>query len=73
MLKLKEPNDLSRGQAEFKVEEDLSSYGGKWVAIRDGRVVASDLSPKLLKAHRNVRDSDVLAPIPESRGGYFVA
>lgn len=73
MVKLKDRNDLRRGQVELEAHEDLSSYSGKWVALRDGRVVASDDNPKLLRAQRKVRDSDVLAPVPQLRGGYFVA
>jgi hypothetical protein len=72
-LKLKDRDEVRQGQAELKVEDDLSPYRGKWVALRDGHVVAGDLNPILLRARPEVRDSDVFVPIPESQGGYFVA
>lgn len=72
-MAVKERNDLRRGQAELEPKEDLTPYVGKWVALRAGKVVASDLSAEKLRSHREVKDSDVIVPVSRSHGGYFVA
>lgn len=72
-MAVKERNDLRRGQAELEPKEDLTPYLGKWVALRDGRVIASDLSAEKLRSHREVKATDVIVPVSRSHGGYFVA
>jgi hypothetical protein len=72
-MAVKERDDLRRGQAELEPKEDLSPYLGKWVALRVGKVIASDLSAESLKSHPEVKDSDVIVPVSRSHGGYFVA
>jgi hypothetical protein len=65
--------DLRRGQAALEPKEDLSPYLGKWVALRSGNVVASDLSADRLRSRAEVRPTDVIVPVSRSRGGYFIA
>jgi len=48
-------------------------YMGKWVALRGGKVIASDLSAKALRDHEEVRPTDAIVPVPRSRAGYFIA
>jgi hypothetical protein len=72
-MAVKERNDLRRGQAELEPKEDLSPYLGKWVALRVGKVIASDLSAESLRSHPEVKDTDVIVPVSRSHGGYFVA
>ena len=72
-MAVKERNDLRRGQAELEPKEDLTPYLGKWVALRVGKVIASDLSAEKLRSHREVKDTDVIVPVSRSHGGYFVA
>ena len=72
-MAVKERNDLRRGQAELEPKEDLTPYLGKWVALRAGKVIASDLSAEKLRSHSEVKDADVIVPVSRSHGGYFVA
>jgi len=65
--------DLRRGQAALEPKEDLSPYLGKWVALRSGKVVASDLSADRLRNQPDARPTDVIVPVSRSRGGYFIA
>jgi len=51
----------------------LSPYEGLWVALRDGRVVASHADPVQLKANAVVADDDVLMPVPKDRGSILIA
>jgi hypothetical protein len=62
-----------RAQAKLDPKEDLAPYMGKWVALRNGKVVASDLSAKGLRSQPEVRATDAIIPVPRSRAGYFVA
>lgn len=55
-----------------KVLEDLTPYAGSWVAIRDGKVVASTLDPVELRDHPDVHDDDLLMPVPDGATGVFV-
>ncbi|HWM64723.1 MAG TPA: hypothetical protein VNP96_12135 [Solirubrobacterales bacterium] len=72
-MTVKDRNNLRRGQAELEAKEDLTPYLGKWVALRNGKVVMSDLSVERLRSHSEVRDTDVIVPVSRSHGGYFVA
>ena len=59
-------------QQNPKVHEDLTPYAGSWVAIRDGRVVASALDSVELRDHPDVSDGDLLMPVPDGPKGVFV-
>jgi hypothetical protein len=60
--------DLERQQEEALPKEDLSPFAGQWVALRDGRVVASDVSGVALRNNPAVEENDVLVPVPSGRG-----
>ena len=60
-------------QAKLDAKEDLAPYMGKWVALRSGKVIASDLSAKALRDHEEVSPTDAIIPVPRSRAGYFIA
>ena len=45
-------------------KEDLESYRGQWVALRDGHVVANDLDPVALRDNPEVSEDDTLMPVP---------
>ena len=60
-------------QAKLDAKEDLAPYMGKWIALRGGKVIASDLSAKALRDHEEVRPTDAIVPVPRSRAGYFIA
>lgn len=55
-----------------EVLEDLTPYAGSWVAIRDGKVVASALGAVELRDRPDVRDDDLLMPVPDGAKGVFV-
>ncbi len=55
-----------------QVREDLTPYAGSWVAIRDGKVVASALDSVELRDHPEVQEDDLLMPIPDGSKGVFV-
>jgi hypothetical protein len=65
-------SEVERVQQELEPKEDLAPYAGQWVALRDGYVVASDIDPGRLREHPDVRDGDVLLPVSEPEGGYFL-
>ncbi len=53
---------------EPEVHEDLTPYAGSWVAIRDGKVVASALDPIELRDRPDHREDDLLMPVPDGAG-----
>jgi hypothetical protein len=59
-------------QADLAIREDLSRYAGSWVAIRSGKVVASALDPVELRDMPEVRDDDVLMPVPDRTDGIYI-
>ena len=59
-------------QTQPLVTEDLRPYVGAWVAIRDGRVVASALDPIELRDDPAVRDDDALMPVPADGEATFI-
>ena len=56
--------ELAERQRELAPKEDLSPYAGQWVALRNGYVVASALDAVTLRKEANVREDDVLLPVP---------
>lgn len=57
--------EVQREQRDSMPREDLSPYAGQWVAIRDGKVIASDLDAVALRNHTEVRSDDLLLPVPD--------
>ena len=60
-------------QSHLDPKEDLSEHTGQWVALRDGTVVAAALDAVSLLQHPDVRDTDILMPVPSAGSGIFVA
>jgi hypothetical protein len=54
------------------MSDDLAQYDGKWVAMRDGRVVAHANDEEMLRAHADVDDSDLLFPVGEPPSGFYL-
>lgn len=67
-----ERSEAERRQAQLAPKEDLAEYAGQWVAVRDGRVVASDLDPEALRRQPGVLKSDVLVGVDDPDVGLFV-
>jgi hypothetical protein len=59
-------------QSDLEIREDLTQYAGSWVAIRGGRVVASALDAVELRDKPEVRENDVLMPVPDRTDGIYI-
>lgn len=64
--------ELEREQEELLPDDDLTPYRGKWVALRHGRVVASDIDPVALRANPDVEPDDLLTAVPDAGEGIYV-
>lgn len=73
LMAAQDQDSFRQAQAELEPKEDLAPYMGKWVALRNGKVVASDFSAKGLRSKSEVSPTDVIIPVPRSRAGYFIA
>lgn len=51
-------------------DEDMERYAGKWVLIRDGRVVAASSDIEQVLAARNARWDSVMR-VPEQREVFY--
>jgi hypothetical protein len=65
-------DELEQAQEKVLPAEDLEPYRGMWVAIRDGRIIASDLDPVALRDNPEVQPTDTLTPVPAQRDGIYV-
>lgn len=72
-MAVRERDHLIEAQEALEPKEDLTPYVGRWVALRAGHVIASDLNAEALRAQAKVKKGDVIVPVSRSRGGYFVA
>ena len=54
------------------MSDDLVEYDGKWVAMRDGRVVAHADDEETLRAHADVAESDLLFPVGGPPSGFYL-
>jgi Family of unknown function (DUF5678) len=54
------------------MSDDLAEYDGKWVAMRDGHVVAHADDEETLRACADVHDSDLLFPVGEPPSGFYL-
>lgn len=64
--------EAERQQQRVLPKDDLSPYAGQWVALRNGRVIASDVSGVALRDNAEVREDDMLVPVPPSPAGVFI-
>lgn len=63
---------IERRQRELAPKDDLAPYSGQWVALRKGRVVASNLDPVRLREDPDVQPEDVILPVADAEGNYFL-
>lgn len=54
------------------MNEDFDRYDGRWVAIRDGRVVAHAEDEETLRAIPSVQDGDDVYPIGDPPSGFYM-
>lgn len=64
--------DIQRQQQALMPKENLARYAGQWVALRKGKVVASDIDAEQLREHAEVRHDDMLMPVGHPDRGYFI-
>jgi hypothetical protein len=64
--------EIQRQQQALMPKGDLTPYAGKWIAVRDGEVVASAIDLASLRSLPDVREDDVLLPVGRSDPGYYV-
>jgi hypothetical protein len=58
-------DEIQREQNRAMPHEDLTPYVGRWIAVRDGKVVASDLDAVALRNHPEVRSDDEILLVPD--------
>jgi hypothetical protein len=51
-------------QTDFPITDDLTAYRGRWVAVRDGKVIASGIDPIELQSRPEVAEGDLLFLVP---------
>ena len=51
---------------------DLQAYEGRWIAMRDGVVVADAADEESIRGHEAVRDTDLLFPVGEPPSGFYL-
>ena len=59
-------------QSGLVIREDLTPFAGSWVAIRDGKVVASALDAVELRDNPEVHEDDVLMPVPDRTDSVYI-
>lgn len=59
-------------QQQHLPKEDLKPYAGRWVALRDGRVIANASDGVTLRDDPAVRADDMILPVPRHPGGTYI-
>jgi hypothetical protein len=59
-------------QRQSAPKDDLKPYAGRWVALRDGHVIANALDAVTLRDDPAVREDDMILPVPRHPGGTYV-
>jgi Family of unknown function (DUF5678) len=54
------------------VSNDLDAYEGRWVAMRDGKVVADGGDEDAVREHPDVVKTDLVFPIGEPPSGFYL-
>ena len=54
------------------LSQELDDYEGRWVAVRDGVVVAHAEDEETIRAHPNVRESDLVYSIGDPASGFYL-
>ncbi|MDX6452979.1 MAG: hypothetical protein QOH16_3028 [Gaiellaceae bacterium] len=51
---------------------DLDAYDGRWVAMRDGVVVADAQDEDGVRGHEAVHETDLVFPVGEPPSGFYL-
>jgi Family of unknown function (DUF5678) len=54
------------------MSDDLEAYDGKWVALREGRVVAHAEDEETVRSHSHVQATDLVFPVGEPPSGFYL-
>jgi hypothetical protein len=54
------------------LSQELDHYDGRWVAVRDGLVVAHAADEEALRGHPDLQTGDLLFPIGEPPAGFYL-
>jgi uncharacterized protein DUF5678 len=55
-----------------ELSQNLDDYDGRWVAVRDGKVVAHGDDEEAVRADPAVRDGDLVYPIGDPPSGFYL-
>ena len=55
-----------------ELSQNLDDYDGRWVAVRDGKVVAHGDDEESLRADPAFRDGDLVYPIGDPPSGFYL-
>jgi len=64
--------EAGAGGPGAQLSQELDAYDGRWVAVRDGRVVAHAADEESLRADGAVRDGDLLFPVGDPPSGFYL-
>ena len=54
------------------LSQNLDDYDGRWVAVRDGKVVAHGDDEESVRTDPAVRDGDLVYPIGDPPSGFYL-
>lgn len=63
--------EVARRQEECVPKEDTTPYVDQWIAVRKGRIVASNPDPAKLCDDPSVKDTDALMPVLDPKHKHF--
>jgi Family of unknown function (DUF5678) len=55
-----------------ELSQNLDDYDGRWVAVREGKVVAAGDDEETVRADPAVRDGDLVYPIGDPPSGFYL-
>ena len=55
-----------------ELSQNLDDYDGRWVAVRDGKVVEHGDDEESVRADPAVRDGDLVYPIGDPPSGFYL-
>ena len=58
--------------SKIQFAENLDPYDGRWVAMRNGKVVAHAADEETLKAHPHVEEGDLAFPVGHPVTGFYM-
>jgi hypothetical protein len=54
------------------LSQNLDDYDGRWIAVRDGLIVAAGDDEESVRADGAVRDGDLVYPIGDPPSGFYL-